>query len=990
MIGKLTIDKSSMNISYFLYTLLIISKNNGIVSRKKFVQEMASFVGVPAIKDGKENRTAYNKSKMVRYFGFADVVIRNENEQYLVLTNRGKTLLTYIKDNGDQIDAENRYSILPDRRSKFVDLIFDSVIFDSFGKNNSGAEQSNTDVEPPKVVFKTLLELGKATSYEICHVLYGLNRGVYKSFEEAIDNVKKNRSRDYTKLNEEWGISNIADDCKIIDIFTDSNIQLIVCEKDEDEGKKYYSLSSSLDDSQRKQIQQISVVYQPVRLFTYSNGNLNRLTDWIDSSVLGRVSDDKQVVKFDWATIQSVKFCSVIDGSFEPCVFEKAVLTAYNNERKNIFVVLKNVSEDSFFSNMARYSILLKHINDFISDKHGWSEEEIEDVDFYQYLANNSSNAKKILTKNQVRLPSNLHIVGSVFMNNTNNIKFDYEFKRCLVDTGKDIEAKLTPEWFKSHADEFEDVRIEAEIQYNEFQNKFAPEILAALSGEELLRTMFYSGDSNKDNLCYYLEFHTKVRELFGSVAGGSAFKFNLFYQKKKSSWVTGSSAKPKILTLDEAIVLGTEIRDALVNGANIIKSYQGVSDSDGYNKLYTELFAVMGKYINLLWVQKYYHMIFPDMFPVFYNEAWQRHVLNKLDIEPYDSGFVRMGQISLFVNKCEIDNVVFAQIIYKYCNIIDDGETTDKDISDDELSINELPTLSPRGKDKVLPLNFILYGAPGTGKTYATAEYAMAIIEKRKVDLEQKTVTERAALMERYKEAIKEGRIIFTTFHQSYGYEDFIQGLRPDTNAAGLNFVPVDGVFKRIANEAIQHGDKDYVIIIDEINRANISKVFGELITLIEEDKRWGEINALSVMLPSGETFAVPNNLFIVGTMNSADKSISLIDTALRRRFYFIEVVPKADIVENALLKSVLTRLNDELFRELDSTDLLVGHAYFMGKNEEDLCDIMNHSIIPLLYEYFYDNSNKVKNILEKAIAGYNYQVNPAKVGRITLTVKD
>lgn len=545
----------------------------------------------------------------------------------------------------------------------------------------------------------------------------------------------------------------------------------------------------------------------------------------------------------------------------------------------------------------------------------------------------------------------------------------------------------LTPDWFKAHADEFEDIALEAEIQYDDFQEKFAPDILSALSGEELLRKMFYSGDSNKENLCYYLEFHIKNRELFGSVAGGSAFKFNLFYQKKNSSWMTGSATKPQKLTLDEAIVLGTEIRDAIVSGAEIIKENKGASTVEGYYELYNKLFAVMGKYINLLWVQKYYHIIFPDMFPVFYNEAWQRFLLTKLDIEPYDSGFVRMGQINLFVKECEIPNVVFAQIIYKYCNMADDDKVSSKD-EPEEVVETELPALEPR-TGKIMPLNFILYGAPGTGKTYATAEYAMAIVEGRKVDLSQKTPEERSALMEKYKAAIKEGRITFTTFHQSYGYEDFIQGLRPDTKQGGLNFVPVDGVFKRIVNEAIRNGDKDYVIIIDEINRANISKVFGELITLIESDKRWGEINALSVTLPSGESFAVPNNLFIVGTMNSADKSISLIDAALRRRFDFIEVVPNSAIVENEVLRTILDRLNDHLFKELDSTDLLVGHAYFMGKTEDDLCDIINHSIVPLLYEYFYDNSNKVKNILEKAIEGYNFQVTPAKVGRLKLTVK-
>lgn len=748
MIGKLTIDKSSMNMSYFLYTVLIISKHNGMVSRKTFVEEMASFVGVPAVKDGKENRTAYNKSKMVRYFGFADVVIGSSNEQYLVLTNRGKILIDYIKDNGEKIDSENRYSILPECRSKFVDLIFESVIFDSFGKNNSGAEQSNTDVEPPKVVFKTLLELGKATADEICHVLYGLNRGVYKSFDEAIEAVKKNRARDYTALNEEWGITNIVGDCKIIDIFTDSSIQLIAEEKNEESGKKYYSLSTTLGEAHRKQIQQISAVYQPLRMLTYSNKNIEELSEWIDSAVLGRVSDKGQVIRFDWAPITSTQFCTPTGVPFVPGVFERAVLTAYNNERKNIYIVLNNILEDDFFSAISRYAALLKSVNEFTSNEHGWSETEIEDQNFYHFLISNSQNAKRALSRNKVRLPSNLHIVGSIFMSNTNDIKFDYEFQRCLVDSGESVSSTT---------------------------------------------------ENNAD-----------------------------------------------------------------------------------------------------------------------------------------------------------------------------------------------LPDLSHRDAEKVVPMNFILYGAPGTGKTYATAEYAMAIIERRKVDLTQKSPEVRAELMRKYKEAIKNGRITFTTFHQSYGYEDFIQGLRPDTQSGGFNFIPVDGVFKRIADEAIRHGDKDYVIIIDEINRANISKVFGELITLIEEDKRWGEINALSVTLPSGQIFAVPNNLFIVGTMNSADKSISLIDAALRRRFAFMEVVPNAGVVENSVLKTVLERLNEELFKELESTDLLVGHAYFIGKEEKDLCAIMNQSIIPLLYEYFYDNSNKVKNILEKAIAGYNFKVTPAKVGRLRLTVKD
>ena len=175
-----------------------------------------------------------------------------------------------------------------------------------------------------------------------------------------------------------------------------------------------------------------------------------------------------------------------------------------------------------------------------------------------------------------------------------------------------------------------------------------------------------------------------------------------------------------------------------------------------------------------------------------------------------------------------------------------------------------------------------------------------------------------------------------------------------------------------------------NYVIIIDEINRANISKVFGELITLIEDDKRWGEVNALSVTLPSGDKFAVPNNLYIIGTMNSADKSISLIDTALRRRFEFVEVTPNYELIDDSTLKKVLKTLNDNLVEQLESTDLLIGHAYFIGKTANDLPQIMNCSIIPLLYEYFYDNAKKVKDQVKKALIDTEWGVVESKVGRI------
>ena len=315
--------------------------------------------------------------------------------------------------------------------------------------------------------------------------------------------------------------------------------------------------------------------------------------------------------------------------------------------------------------------------------------------------------------------------------------------------------------------------------------------------------------------------------------------------------------------------------------------------------------------------------------------------------------------------------NVLLKELFDNFKKVIDNLSSSNCDNA-------KLPIRFPRTTNNH-PLNAILYGAPGTGKTYTTAEYAVAIIENREVRDEN-----RDELMKRYKQLQNEGKIVFTTFHQSYGYEDFIQGLRPENNDGVMEFKPIDGVFKKIADKALYDNENNYVIIIDEINRANMSKVLGELITLIEEDKRWGELNELSVVLPSGETFVVPNNLYIIGTMNTADKSISIIDVALRRRFEFIEQHVDLSKVSDTKLKEVLRKINEKLNDETESTDLLVGHAYFMNKSIGDLDKILNRSIIPLLYEYFFDNGKKVKSVIEEVIKETGFKVDSNALGRV------
>ncbi len=363
---------------------------------------------------------------------------------------------------------------------------------------------------------------------------------------------------------------------------------------------------------------------------------------------------------------------------------------------------------------------------------------------------------------------------------------------------------------------------------------------------------------------------------------------------------------------------------------------------------------------------------------------------------------------------------------------------------------------------------NTILYGPPGTGKTYHTAIYAYAICHGLPLET-VKAMDYQTVVLPGYQELLEEDRIIFTTFHQSYGYEEFVEGVRPivekQDGKKDIYYDVVDGVFKvacqkcseecgfeeawqafiddvkknqnRVLIERdtcqkllqwnektqklydqstesmkYQYADRDTVkalydgtyveknggsaehthlnslavlkklirdyrlsvprvFIIDEINRGNISKIFGELITLIEDDKR----ETAHVSLPySSASFTVPKNLYIIGTMNTADRSIALMDTALRRRFSFVEMPPKAELfaektVEGVSLELLLKELNERI-EYLYDREHTIGHGYFKAFLTEDgdieaLREVFQDRIVPLLQEYFYDDYEKIAIVL-------------------------
>lgn len=399
----------------------------------------------------------------------------------------------------------------------------------------------------------------------------------------------------------------------------------------------------------------------------------------------------------------------------------------------------------------------------------------------------------------------------------------------------------------------------------------------------------------------------------------------------------------------------------------------------------------------------------------------------------------------------------------------------------------SELETPPINEPVELAPLNSILYGPPGTGKTFNTVKLAVDAVDPyfaQKVENDQDL---RATYKEYYEELKQDGQIRFLTFHQSFGYEEFVEGLKASSDNGSISYDVEDGVFKQIVTEATKYrtfqesmtqqsfdscweafcaelaesefvevpmskvsfkvidfndkriffekqgGSKDhtlsintlraifngereyksglgvyyrplvsylkglvsptelnnierknFVLIIDEINRGNISKIFGELITLIEPSKRLGKNEKLDTVLPySGDVFAVPDNLYIIGTMNTADRSLAMMDTALRRRFDFIEMMPQPELFRGKKVKDIdLEQLLETMNKRIEvlyDREHTLGHAFFIpvldalnvgGDNAQNnaFCELKNtfkNKIIPLLEEYFFEDWNKIRLVL-------------------------
>ncbi len=267
-----------------------------------------------------------------------------------------------------------------------------------------------------------------------------------------------------------------------------------------------------------------------------------------------------------------------------------------------------------------------------------------------------------------------------------------------------------------------------------------------------------------------------------------------------------------------------------------------------------------------------------------------------------------------------------------------------------------------------------ILYGPPGTGKTYWARRTAFDLAalgafgkSHATLDAAERRAVEGAAG--------QPGLVRVCTFHPGYGYEDFLEGYRPSVTGSGqLAFERRDGIFKSLCLDAARQSDRKFFLLIDEINRGDIPRIFGELITLLEKDKR-GHALHLPV---SGERFVVPPNVHVIGTMNTAERSIALLDTALRRRFGFVELLPDPHLLAGAMvngsipLGAWLTAINRSVREHVgrDARNLQIGHAYFLedGRPITDLTRfsrVLAEDIVPLLEEYCYEDFDALERIL-------------------------
>ncbi len=718
--------------------------------------------------------------------------------------------------------------------------------------------------------------------------------------------------------------------------------------------------------------------------------------------------------------------------------------------------------------------------------------------------------------------------------------------------------AKDLREWYKTLESEGKILSSEQLSEYyGTFRNRFGPDKLKSLDGEALLNIIHDIG--NRDSLVYWLEFKDDDEfpsMRFGSISGGSSFKFGLFRKKETGKWTTGSPQNPKELSIEQAIDKARQHRDQLIKGIELLEKMPTNGTEEDYQQLQQDLNRVAPDLSDVAWGHKYFSLLFPEKLDGFHNHNYQHyHLIKLLQLPPQGEGRYIAGSRFVAITR-ELDILLhnLMQIMYarngyiRYywrigtnptygrrreqwatmrdgnCVAIGWGDIGDlTEITNDQagkeqiyelllvrdphmnrsaarraaqqifnfrwsitendlvlasdgatilgigsvtepyqfdpsfdfphlhpvkwLSLDEWqqpdqqpdiegklttvfkmkrdrnlleaekriygrepiiittppvhPAVSTPPRSSVLPRltaipariqailerkgQVILYGPPGTGKTYWAENAARELAARSNFykTIEQLTNEQKALVLGTGNQP--GGIVRMCSFHPAYGYEDFLEGFRPEPVNGQMQFILRDGIFKKLCNDAETQPDHKFYLIIDEINRGDIPRIFGELLTVLEKDKR-----GKTILLPlTGRQFRVPGNVYIIGTMNTADRSIALLDTALRRRFGFIELMPDIGILGDAMVGGIplgpwLKALNERICEYVgrDARNLQIGHSYLLEKERPigDLptfAKVLQEDILPLLEEYCYEDYATLEKILGSSlIDGQKQQV--------------